>query len=116
MVLMPYGYSIWERIKEFLDKRLKATGHSNAYFPLLIPESFLRKEAEHFSGFTPEVFWVTSAGNDKLGERLAIRPTSETVVYDSYAKWVRSWRDLPLLINVWIFSPSKTGKVETLIE
>ena len=101
MVLMPYGYSIWERIREFLDKRLKAMGHSNAYFPLLIPESFLRKEAEHFSGFTPEVFWVTSAGNDKLGERLAIRPTSETVIYDSYAKWVRSWRDLPLLINVW---------------
>jgi len=101
MVLMPYGYSIWDKIKEFLDKRLKETGHSNAYFPALIPESFLRKEAEHFSGFTPEVFWVTHAGNDKLGERLAVRPTSETVIYDSYAKWVRSWRDLPLLINVW---------------
>lgn len=101
MVLMPYGYSIWEKIKEFLDKRLKTMGHSNAYFPLLIPESFLKKEAEHFSGFTPEVFWVTLAGNDKLGERLAIRPTSETVIYDSYAKWIRSWRDLPLLINVW---------------
>ena len=101
MVLMPYGYSVWEKIREFLDKRLKTMGHSNAYFPLLIPESFLRREAEHFSGFTPEVFWVTSAGNDKLGERLAIRPTSETVIYDSYAKWIRSWRDLPLLINVW---------------
>jgi len=101
MVLMPYGYSIWEKIKEFLDARLKATGHSNAYFPTLIPESFLKREAEHFSGFTPEVFWVTHAGNDKLGERLAVRPTSETVIYDSYAKWVRSWRDLPLLINVW---------------
>jgi len=101
MVLMPYGYSVWEKIKEFLDARLKATGHSNAYFPLLIPESFLRKEAEHFSGFTPEVFWVTLAGNNKLAERLAVRPTSETVIYDSYAKWVRSWRDLPLLINVW---------------
>jgi len=101
MVLMPYGYSVWEKIKEFLDARLKATGHSNAYFPLLIPESFLRKEAEHFSGFTPEVFWVTFAGNNKLAERLAVRPTSETVIYDSYAKWVRSWRDLPLLINVW---------------
>jgi prolyl-tRNA synthetase len=74
-----------EKIREFLDNRLKATGHSNAYFPLLIPESFLRKEAEHFSGFTPEVFWVTMAGNDKLGERLAVRPTSETVIYDSYA-------------------------------
>jgi len=101
MILMPYGYSIWEKIKEFLDARLKATGHSNAYFPALIPESFLKREAEHFSGFTPEVFWVTHAGNDKLGERLAVRPTSETVIYDSYAKWIRSWRDLPLLINVW---------------
>ncbi len=101
MVLMPHGYSIWEKIKEYLDSRLKTTGHTNAYFPCLIPESFLKKEAEHFSGFTPEVFWVTHAGNDKLGERLAIRPTSETVIYDSYAKWIRSWRDLPLLINVW---------------
>ncbi len=101
MVLMPYGYSIWEKIRAFLDAHLKATGHSNAYFPALIPESFLKREAEHFSGFTPEVFWVTHAGNDKLGERLAVRPTSETVIYDSYAKWVRSWRDLPLLINVW---------------
>lgn len=101
MVLMPYGYSIWEKIKDFLDTQLKATGHSNAYFPALIPESFLKREAEHFSGFTPEVFWVTHAGNEKLGERLAVRPTSETVIYDSYAKWVRSWRDLPLLINVW---------------
>ena len=101
MVLMPHGYSIWEKIKEYLDKRLKAIGHSNAYFPALIPESFLKKEAEHFAGFTPEVFWVTLAGNDKLGERLAVRPTSETVIYDSYAKWIRSWRDLPLLINVW---------------
>lgn len=101
MVLMPYGYSIWEKIKEYLDTRLKAMGHANAYFPSLIPESFLKKEAEHFSGFTPEVFWVTHAGNEKLGERLAIRPTSETVIYDSYANWIRSWRDLPLLINVW---------------
>jgi prolyl-tRNA synthetase len=101
MVLMPYGYSVWEKIKEFLDMGLKATGHSNAYFPLLIPESFLRKEAEHFAGFTPEVFWVTFAGDNKLTERLAVRPTSETVIYDSYAKWIRSWRELPLLINVW---------------
>jgi len=101
MVLMPYGYSIWEKIKEYLDTRLKAMGHANAYFPSLIPESFLKKEAEHFSGFTPEVFWVTHAGNEKLAERLAIRPTSETVIYDSYANWIRSWRDLPLLINVW---------------
>src|SRR5208282_2059663 len=69
--------------------------------PLLIPESLLKKEAEHFSGFTPEVFWVTHAGENKLSERLAVRPTSETIIYDAYSKWVRSWRDLPLLINVW---------------
>jgi prolyl-tRNA synthetase len=101
MILRPYGYSIWERIKAFLDGRLKEANHSNAYFPLLIPESFLKKEAEHFKGFTPEVFWVTRAGDSELGERLAIRPTSETIIYEAYSKWVRSWRDLPLLINVW---------------
>ncbi len=101
MVLRPYGFSIWERIKEQLDRRLKETNHSNAYFPLLIPESFLKKEAEHFKGFTPEVFWVTHAGDTELSERLAIRPTSETIIYEAYSKWVRSWRDLPLLINVW---------------
>lgn len=101
MVLRPYGFSIWERIKEYLDRRLKETNHSNAYFPLLIPESFLKKEAEHFKGFTPEVFWVTQAGDTPLSERLAIRPTSETIIYDAYSKWIRSWRDLPLLINVW---------------
>ncbi len=101
MVLRPYGFSLWEKIREYLDRRFKETNHSNAYFPLLIPESFLKKEAEHFKGFTPEVFWVTEAGNNKLSERLAIRPTSETIIYDSYSRWVRSWRDLPLLINVW---------------
>lgn len=101
MVLRPYGFSIWERIREFLDRKLKETNHSNAYFPLLIPESFLKKEAEHFKGFTPQVFWVTHAGENELSERLAIRPTSETIIYDAYSKWVRSWRDLPLLINVW---------------
>ncbi len=101
MVLRPHGFRIWERIRELLDRRLKDLGHENAYFPLLIPETFLRKEAEHFAGFTPEVFWVTHAGDSKLGERLAIRPTSETVIYDSYSRWVRSWRDLPVLINVW---------------
>ncbi len=101
MVLRPYGYSIWEKIRESLDAKLKASGHSNAYFPLLIPESFLKREAEHFKGFTPEVFWVTRAGNSNLSEPLAIRPTSETIIYDAYSKWVRSWRDLPLLINVW---------------
>jgi prolyl-tRNA synthetase len=101
MVLMPYGYSVWEKIRAFLDARLKEMGHSNAYFPVLIPESFLKREAEHFSGFTPEVFWVTRTGSNDLAEPLAVRPTSETVIYDSYAKWVRSWRDLPLLINAW---------------
>ena len=101
MVLRPYGYSLWERIREFLDRRLKETGHSNAYFPLLIPESYLKKEAEHFKGFTAQVFWVTKAGDSELSERLAVRPTSETIINETYAKWVRSWRDLPLLINVW---------------
>ena len=101
IVLRPYGYSIWDSIREYLDGRLKESGHSNAYFPLLIPESFLKKEAAHFTGFTPEVFWVTQAGENKLSERLAIRPTSETIINDAYSRWVRSWRDLPLLINVW---------------
>ncbi len=101
MILRPYGYSIWERIREYLDRRLKETGHSNAYFPLLIPEGYLKREAEHFKGFTPQVFWVTQAGENKLSERLAVRPTSETIINEAYSKWVRSWRDLPLLINVW---------------
>ena len=101
MVCMPYGYSIWEKIREFIDREIKKTGHKNAYFPTLIPESFIRKEAEHFSGFTPEVFWVTHAGDTELTERLAARPTSETIAYDSYAKWIKSWRDLPLLLNFW---------------
>ena len=101
MILRPYGFSLWEKIRDCLDGKLKRTNHSNAYFPLLIPEGFLKKEAEHFKGFTPEVFWVTHAGDNQLSERLAIRPTSETIIYDAYSKWVRSWRDLPLLINVW---------------
>ncbi len=101
IILRPYGYSIWEKIKEHLDRNLKETGHANAYFPLLIPESYLKKEATHFKGFTPEVFWVTQSGENTLSERLAIRPTSETIVNDAYSKWVRSWRDLPLLINLW---------------
>jgi prolyl-tRNA synthetase len=101
MVLMPDGYAIWEKIRVYLDRRLKETGHRNAYFPCLIPESLIRREAEHFAGFNPEVFWVTHAGDTELGERLAIRPTSETIIYDSYSKWVRSWRDLPLLLNTW---------------
>jgi len=101
MVLMPYGYSIWEKIKEDFDKKIKATGHKNAYFPLLIPERLLKTETEHFAGFTPEVFWVTHSGDTELAEKLAVRPTSETIIYESYSKWVKSWRDLPILINVW---------------
>jgi len=101
MVLMPYGYAIWESIKEYFDKRIKEIGHKNAYFPLLIPERLLRKETEHFAGFTPEVFWVTHTGDRELGEKLAVRPTSETIIYESYSRWVNSWRDLPILINVW---------------
>src|SRR5881409_390380 len=101
MVLMPYGFSIGESIKEHFDKRIKEIGHRNAYFPLLIPERLLKREAEHFEGFTPEVFWVTHSGNNELGERLAIRPTSETIINESYSRWVKSWRDLPVLINVW---------------
>ena len=101
MNIRPYGYALWENIREALDKRFKATGHQNAYFPLFVPESFLRKEAEHVEGFAPEVPWVTHVGDEPLEERLAIRPTSETVICDAYSKWVQSYRDLPLLINQW---------------
>ena len=101
IAIMPSAYAVWETIQHVFDKKIKALGHKNAYFPLLIPENFLKKEAEHFEGFTPEVFWVTHSGNNKMGERLAIRPTSETIIYHFYSKWVRSWRDLPLLLNQW---------------
>ena len=101
IVVMPYGFSIWESIKAHFDRKIKEIGHQNAYFPLLIPERLLKKEAEHFEGFTPEVFWVTHSGNSELGERLAIRPTSETIINEAYSRWVKSWRDLPVLINVW---------------
>lgn len=101
MVIRPYGYQIWEHIQSLLDKRFKATGHKNAYFPIFIPESLLQKEAEHVEGFAPEVAWVTHGGNDKLSERLAVRPTSETVICSMYSKWIKSWRDLPVLINQW---------------
>lgn len=101
MVLRPNSYSIWENIQKVFDGMLKKTGHKNAYFPLFIPEHLLMKEKEHVEGFAPEVAWVTHAGNTKMKERLAIRPTSETIMYESYANWIRSWRDLPLLINQW---------------
>jgi len=101
MVIRPYGYSIWERIKEGLDRRFKETGHQNAYFPLFIPKSFLEKEAEHVEGFAPEVAWVTRGGQEDLAEPYAIRPTSEAIVCSMYSKWIQSWRDLPVLINQW---------------
>lgn len=99
--IRPYGYAIWERMQADLDARFKATGHQNAYFPLLIPESYLKKEAEHVEGFDPEVAWVTVGGREDLEERLAIRPTSESIICDFYRKWVQSYRDLPVLINQW---------------
>ncbi len=101
MVIRPYGYAIWESIQRLLDKRIKETGHVNAYFPLFIPESFLKKEAEHVEGFSPEVAWVTIGGKEELEERLAVRPTSEAIIGYMYSKWVKSWRDLPILYNQW---------------
>lgn len=101
MFLRPYGYAIWEIVASELDRLIKQTGHLNAFVPTLIPEQLLRREEEHFEGFEPEVFWVAEAGKEKLKERLAIRPTSETLIYHFYAKWVRSYRDLPILLNFW---------------
>lgn len=101
MVIRPYGYAIWENIQRELDARFKATGHQNAYFPLLIPMSFFTKEAEHVEGFAPEVAVVTHAGGEELAEPLAIRPTSETIIGNMYSKWLQSYRDLPILINQW---------------
>ena len=101
MVIRPYGYAIWELIQQGLDRRIKATGHVNAYFPLLIPQSLLTKEADHVEGFAPQVAWVTKGGNEDLEEPLAIRPTSEAIIGTMYAKWIQSWRDLPVLINQW---------------
>ncbi|MDA4122621.1 MAG: proline--tRNA ligase [Thaumarchaeota archaeon] len=101
LVYRPAGYAIWETIREATDKRFKAAGIQNAYFPLFIPERLLKKEQQHVEGFAPEVAWVTEAGNSKLEERLAIRPTSETIIYEVVKKWIRSWRDLPLRLNLW---------------
>jgi len=101
MVIRPYGYAIWENIQRQLDKRIKDAGHQNAYFPLFIPESFLSKEADHVEGFAPECAVVTHGGGKKLEEPLYVRPTSETIMYAMYSKWIRSWRDLPVLINQW---------------
>ncbi|MBZ0189458.1 MAG: proline--tRNA ligase [Candidatus Obscuribacterales bacterium] len=101
MVIRPYGYALWENIQQALDKMIKDTGHQNAYFPLLIPESFLNKEKEHVEGFAPECAVVTHGGGKKLEEPLVVRPTSETIINHMFAKWVQSWRDLPILINQW---------------
>ena len=101
MVIRPRGYGIWERMQQQLDQMFKDTGHENAYFPLFIPESFMKKEAEHVEGFAPETAVVTHGGGKKLEEPLIIRPTSETIIYAMYAKWVQSYRDLPILINQW---------------
>ena len=101
IVLRPYGYAIWEIIKEILDNELKRTGHKNAFLPVLIPESLLTKEKDHFDGFMPEVFWVTRSGDCDLGEKLAVRPTSETLAYSMFSKWISSYRDLPLKLNFW---------------
>jgi len=101
MVIRPYGYAIWELMQADMDRRIKETGHVNAYFPLLIPKSYLEKEKAHVEGFSPECAWVTIGGGEELEEPLAVRPTSEAVICSMYAKWVQSWRDLPILINQW---------------
>src|SRR5512136_1028865 len=101
MVVRPYGTALWENIQQALDRRFKATGHQNAMFPLLIPMSFLEKEKSHVEGFSPELAVVTHGGGEKLEEPLVVRPTSETVIGHMYAQWIRSWRDLPVLINQW---------------
>ena len=101
IVLRTDGYSICESLKSSLDTKFAATGHRNGFLPTLIPESLLAKEKDHFAGFNPEVFWVTKSGESELGDRLALRPTSETLAYTLFSKWIRSWRDLPLKINFW---------------
>ncbi|HZK57668.1 MAG TPA: proline--tRNA ligase [Clostridia bacterium] len=101
MVIKPYGYAIWENIQSYMDKKFKETGHKNCYFPLLIPESLLQKEADHVEGFAPEVAWVTHGGDEELAERLCIRPTSETIICEMYSRWLKSYRDLPFLYNQW---------------
>ena len=101
LIIKPYGYELWEAIRNGLDRRFKATGHQNAYFPLFIPESFLKREAQHVEGFSPELAVVTIAGGKELEEPLVVRPTSETIIMDAFKNWIHSYRDLPLLINQW---------------
>ncbi|MBC8491573.1 MAG: proline--tRNA ligase [Candidatus Marinimicrobia bacterium] len=102
MVIRPYGYALWENIRNIADRMFKETGHVNAYFPMFIPESYMKKEAEHVAGFAPECAVVTHGGGKKLDEPLYIRPTSETIIWSMYKKWIKSYRDLPLLINQWV--------------
>jgi prolyl-tRNA synthetase len=101
MVIREYGYAVWELIQGWIDRELKATGHKNAYFPVFIPMSFITKEAEHVEGFAPQLAVVTHGGGEKLTEPLVVRPTSETIIYDMYRKWIQSYRDLPVLLNQW---------------
>ncbi|MEI7604517.1 MAG: proline--tRNA ligase [bacterium] len=101
MIIRPYGYAIWENLQKAMDKEIKAMGVENAYFPLFIPESFLSREKDHVEGFSPELAVVTHAGGEELVEKVVVRPTSETIMYDTYSKWVESWRDLPILVNQW---------------
>lgn len=101
IVLRPYGYSIWESIKQIIDSHLTDSGHQDAFLPAVIPESLLRKEEEHFSGFNSEVFWITKAGDNELAEKLALRPTSETIAYSLFSNWIESYRELPLKLNFW---------------
>jgi prolyl-tRNA synthetase len=101
MVIRPYGYAIWESMRDELDRHIKATGHSNMYFPLFVPRSLLEKEAEHVEGFNPQVAWVTHAGGKELDEWLAVRPTSEAIIAETVKDWIQSYRDLPMLMNLW---------------
>ncbi len=101
MVIRPYGFAIWEKIRDFLDQKFKKSGHKNAYFPIFIPETFLKREKEHIQGFAPQCAWVTRGGDEELEEELALRPTSEAIICSMFAKWVQSYRDLPVLLNQW---------------
>ena len=101
MIIRPYGYALWEGIQQFLDKLIKEKGVKNAYFPLFIPMHYLQKEKEHVDGFSPQLAVVTIGGGEELTEKLAVRPTSETIMYDMYKKWTSSWRDFPVMMNQW---------------
>jgi prolyl-tRNA synthetase len=101
MIIREDACAMWEKIQEIFNRKIRETGHRNVYFPMFIPEGFLKKESEHFAGFVPEVAWITQGGDTPLEEKLAVRPTSETIMYATFAKWIRSWRDLPVKINQW---------------